>query len=482
MTGSRFIYTFEDGDSNDRMLLGGKGANLCAMTQIGLDVPPGFVITTAACLAYLDHQRLPDGLMDDVRRHVAILEHKSGKAFGSATDPLLVSVRSGSAMSMPGMMDTILNLGLNAETLQGLAVRTGNPRFTWDAYRRFIQLFGKIAMGVPDEAFDAAMASVKRKHGAVHDVDLGADALRELAQGFLVVYREQTGAPLPTDPFEQLELSIRAVFQSWNGKRAVDYRRQFRITPAMANGTAVNVCAMVFGNMGEDSATGVGFTRNPATGENVIYGEYLVNAQGEDVVAGIRTPKPIVAMAQEMPDLHRQLLELRAKLEAHYKEVQDFEFTIERGRLYCLQTRNGKMNARAMVTTSVQMVEEGLIPRGRALSRIGAQMLEQLLVPTLDPAHEARPLAQGLPASPGAASGGIVFDADTAEQSGRVGENVILVREETKPDDIHGFFAARGILTSAAARPRMPPSSRAGWASRACPAATRSRSTCASAP
>ena len=366
MTGSRFIYTFEDGDSNDRMLLGGKGANLCAMTQIGLDVPPGFVITTAACLAYLDHQRLPDGLMDDVRRHVAILERKSGKAFGSATDPLLVSVRSGSAMSMPGMMDTILNLGLNAETLQGLAARTGNPRFTWDAYRRFIQLFGKIAMGVPDEAFDAAMASVKRKHGAVHDVDLGADSLQELAQAFLAVYREQTGAPLPADPFEQLELSIRAVFQSWNGKRAVDYRRQFRITPAMANGTAVNVCAMVFGNMGEDSATGVGFTRNPATGENVIYGEYLVNAQGEDVVAGIRTPKPIVAMAQEMPDLYRQLLELRAKLEAHYKEVQDFEFTIERGRLYCLQTRNGKMNARAMVTTSVQMVEEGLIPRGRA--------------------------------------------------------------------------------------------------------------------
>ena len=448
MSGSSFVYTFEDGDSKDRMLLGGKGANLCAMTQIGLDVPPGFVITTAACLAYLDHRRLPDGLMDDVRRHVAILERKSGKAFGSATDPLLVSVRSGSAMSMPGMMDTILNLGLNAETLQGLAVRTGNPRFTWDAYRRFIQLFGKIAMGVPDEAFDAVMASVKRKHGAVHDVDLGTDALRELAQGFLVVCREQTGAPLPTDPFEQLELSIRAVFQSWNGKRAVDYRRQFRITPAMANGTAVNVCTMVFGNMGDDSATGVGFTRNPATGENLIYGEYLVNAQGEDVVAGIRTPKPIAAMAQEMPDLYRQLLELRAKLEAHYKEVQDFEFTIERGRLYCLQTRNGKMNARAMVTTSVGMFEERLISKGRALSRIGAQMLEQLLVPTLDPSHGAQPLAQGLPASPGAASGGIVFDADTAEQSGRAGESVILVREETKPEDIHGFFAARGILTS----------------------------------
>ena len=448
MSDSRFIYSFEEGDGNDRMLLGGKGANLCAMTQMGLDVPPGFIITTAACLAYLEHQRLPDGLMDDVRTQIAVLERKSGKGFGSATDPLLVSVRSGSAMSMPGMMDTILNLGLNAATLKALAARTGNQRFTWDAYRRFIQLFGKIAMGVPDEAFDAAMAAIKRKHGAKDDVELSADALQELAQAFLAAYRERTGQPLPVDPYQQLELSIQAVFQSWNGKRAVDYRRQFRITPAMANGTAVNVCTMVFGNMGEDSATGVGFTRNPATGENVIYGEYLVNAQGEDVVAGIRTPKPIAAMAQEMPELYRQLLELRDKLEAHYKEVQDFEFTIERGRLYCLQTRNGKMNARAMVTTSVGMFEEGLISKGRALSRINAMLLEQLLVPTLDPTHEAHSLAQGLPASPGAASGSIVFDADTAEQRGRAGESVILVREETKPEDIHGFFAARGILTS----------------------------------
>jgi pyruvate,orthophosphate dikinase len=448
MSESKFIYTFEDGDASDRMLLGGKGANLCAMTQIGLNVPPGFVITTAACLAYLKHQRLPDGLMDDVRTHIAALEAKSGKGFGSETNPLLVSVRSGSAMSMPGMMDTILNLGLNAATLQGLAVRTGNQRFTWDAYRRFIQLFGKIAMGVPDEAFDAATTAIKRKHGAVHDVELTADALQELAQAFLAVYREHTGLPLAADPYEQLERSIQAVFQSWNGKRAVDYRRQFKITPIMANGTAVNVCTMVFGNMGDDSATGVGFTRNPATGENVIYGEYLVNAQGEDVVAGIRTPKPIAAMAQEMPALYRQLVDLRDKLETHYKEVQDFEFTIERGRLYCLQTRNGKMNARAMVTTSVAMFEEGLIAKDRTLTRINPILLEQLLVPTLDPTHEVHSLARGLAASPGAASGSIVFDADTAEQRGREGDSVILVREETKPDDIHGFFAAQGILTS----------------------------------
>jgi len=448
MTKPGFIYTFAEGDSNDRMLLGGKGANLCAMTQIGLNVPPGFIITTAACLAYLQDQRLPDGLMDDVRAHIVALERDTGRAFGAPRRPLLVSVRSGSAMSMPGMMDTILNLGLNAASLAGLIAETGNPRFGWDAYRRFVQLFGKIAMGVPDEAFDRAMAATKQKHGAVQDVELSADALQELAQAFLAVYREHTGQPLPDDPYEQLRLSVEAVFRSWNGKRAVDYRRQFRITPAMANGTAVNVCTMVFGNMGDDSATGVGFTRNPGTGENVIYGEYLVNAQGEDVVAGIRTPKPIAAMAQEMPDLYRQLLALRDRLEAHYKEVQDFEFTIERGRLYCLQTRNGKMNARAMVTTSVAMVAEGLIAKDRALTRINPMLLEQLLVPTLDPTHAVRPLAQGLAASPGAASGSVVFDADTAEQRGREGESVILVREETKPEDIHGFFAAQGILTS----------------------------------
>ncbi len=448
MSGPGFICTFEDGNPADKMNLGGKGANLCAMTQIGLNVPPGFIITAATCLAYLDGYRLPDGLMAEVRTQIVELERKTGKGFGDTAKPLLVSVRSGSAMSMPGMMDTILNLGLNRATLQGLIRATGNPRFGYDAWRRFIQLFSKIAMGVADQAFDEAMTTVKRQYGAVHDVDLPADALQALCEQFLVICRQETGHPFPEDPYEQLQQAIEAVFRSWNGKRAVDYRRQFRITPAMANGTAVSVMAMVFGNMGDDSATGVGFTRNPATGENAIYGEYLINAQGEDVVAGIRTPKPIAQMAQEMPDLFRQLGALRDRLEAHYGEVQDFEFTIEKGRLYCLQTRNGKMNARAMVVTSVEMFAGGLIPKQRALGRIPPIMLEQLLVPTLDPAHTVEPLAHGLAASPGAASGRIVFDADTAEQRARTGEKVLLVREETKPEDIHGFFAAQGILTA----------------------------------
>jgi len=443
-----FIYTFENGDPSAKMLLGGKGANLCSMTQLGLAVPPGFVITTGACLAYLEANELPDGLMASVRSHVAELERKSGRRFGGADNPLLVSVRSGSAMSMPGMMDTILNLGLNEETLEGLIAQTRNRRFAYDAWRRFVQLFGKIALGAPETAFDRALAALKTERGVVQDVDLPADALRELARTFVAICVGHTGKPFPTDPYQQLEMSIEAVFRSWNGKRAVDYRRQFHITKEMANGTAVNVCTMVFGNMGADSATGVGFTRNPGTGENAIYGEYLTNAQGEDVVAGVRTPKPIAAMAQEMPSLYQQLQALRDKLEAHYREVQDFEFTIEQGKLYCLQTRNGKMNARAMVVTSVDMVEEGLIPKERALTRINPMLLEQLLVRQLAPAHGIAPVATGLPASPGAASGIVVFDADTAEERGKHGEKVILVREETKPEDIHGFFAAQGILTS----------------------------------
>jgi pyruvate,orthophosphate dikinase len=443
-----FIYTFENGDPSDKMLLGGKGANLCSMTQLGLAVPPGFVITTAACLAYLEANELPGGLMASVRSHIADLQRKTGRRFGGADDPLLVSVRSGSAMSMPGMMDTILNLGLNEETLEGLIAQTRNPRFAYDAWRRFVQLFGKIALGVPETDFDQAMATLKAERRVVQDVDLPADALHDLARTFVAICVEHTGKPFPADPYQQLQMSIEAVFRSWNGKRAVDYRRQFHITKEMANGTAVNVCTMVFGNMGNDSATGVGFTRNPGTGENAIYGEYLTNAQGEDVVAGVRTPKPIAAMAREMPSLYRQLTALRDKLEAHYREVQDFEFTIEKGRLFCLQTRNGKMNARAMVVTSVEMVEEGLISKERALTRINPTLLEQLLVRQLAPAHGVAPVATGLPASPGAASGIVVFDADTAEERGKHGEKVILVREETKPDDIHGFFAAQGILTS----------------------------------
>ncbi|MFH1495880.1 MAG: pyruvate, phosphate dikinase, partial [Pseudomonadota bacterium] len=445
---NKFIYAFEEGDGKNKMLLGGKGANLCEMTQIGLNVPPGFVISTEACLAYLEKNQLPDGLMDGIKAQMAALEQKTGKGFGSGDNPLLVSVRSGSAMSMPGMMDTILNLGLNETSLPGLIRQTNNERFAWDAYRRFIQLFGKIALGIGDEHFDQAMTAIKRKYGAPLDVDLGADHLKALATEFLAIVERHTGKPFPQDPLEQLEISVGAVFRSWMGKRAVDYRKQFRITKEQASGTAVNICTMVFGNMGNDSATGVGFTRNPGTGENMIFGEYLTNAQGEDVVAGIRTPKPIAEMEQEMPEMYRQLLVLHDRLESHYHEVQDFEFTIEKGVLYCLQTRHGKMNARAMVRTSVEMFEEKLIGKERALLRVEPAVLEQLLVPQLSPSFKGKSLAQGLPASPGAASGKIVFDADTAEMRGRAGEKIILVREETKPEDIHGFFQAQGILTS----------------------------------
>ena len=444
----KYVYSFSEGDGKNKHLLGGKGANLCEMTQIGLNVPPGFVITTEACLEYLDRKALPAGVLEEVGRHVQLLEEKTGKRFGGEHNPLLVSVRSGSAMSMPGMMDTILNLGLNATTLPGLIKQTNNERFGYDAYRRFIQLFGKVALSVPDELFDEEFDEVKRQAGVKADVGLNAAHLKDVSERFLRVVHHHTGKPFPSDVFEQLEIAIKAVFNSWMGKRAIDYRREFHITPDMANGTAVNVVTMVFGNMGNDCATGVGFTRNPGTGENEMFGEYLVNAQGEDVVAGIRTPKPVHEMKEEMPELYRQLVELRDKLEGHYKEVQDYEYTIEKSTLYCLQTRNGKMNATAMVRSSVEMFNEGLIDRERALLRVNPDHLEQLLHPCLDPSHHQKPLAQGLPASPGAASGRCVFDADQAEILGRAGQRVILVREETKPEDIHGFFASQGILTS----------------------------------
>jgi pyruvate,orthophosphate dikinase len=446
----KYVYAFQEGDGKNKMLLGGKGANLCEMTQIGLRVPPGFTITTEACLTYLDdpQRKLPAGLMDEVRKHIQQVEQATGRGFGRGENPLLVSVRSGSAMSMPGMMDTILNLGLNPETLKGLIKQTGNERFGYDAYRRFIQLFGKVALNVPDEKFDEHFQEVKNKAGVKVDVGLSADNLKEISQRFLQVVKEHTGRDFPTDVFEQLEISIKAVFNSWMGKRAIDYRNFNKITPDMANGTAVNVVAMVFGNMGSDSATGVGFSRDPGTGENLMFGEYLTNAQGEDVVAGIRTPKPVHMLAEEMPDLHKQLVELRNTLENHYKEIQDFEYTIEKGTLYCLQTRNGKMNTTAMVRTSVEMVKEGLITKEQALLRIKPDILEQLLHRRLDPTHKATALAQGLGASPGASSGQCVFDADRAEILGKAGVKVILVREETKPEDIHGFFASQGVLTS----------------------------------
>ncbi len=446
----KYVFAFEEGDGKDKMLLGGKGANLCEMTQIGLNVPPGFVISTDACLSYLGHEahELPAGVMDEVRGHMRAIEDKTGKTFGGSENPLLVSVRSGSAMSMPGMMDTILNLGLNIETLKALIAQTNNERFGWDAYRRFIQLFGKVALGVPDEEFDAEFEDVKHKVGVKEDMALSARDLHEISDRFLDVVERVTGKSFPEDPYEQLEIAIKAVFNSWMGKRAVDYRREFNITPEMANGTAVNVVTMVFGNLGDDCATGVGFTRYPDTGVNKLFGEYLVNAQGEDVVAGIRTPRPIDELQAEMPDMYRELQDLRDRLESHYKEVQDFEFTIEKGRFYCLQTRNGKMNAAALVRTSVDMVREGLINKDEALLRIQPELLEQLLFPRLDPTSSAAPVARGLPASPGAAVGRAVFDADRAEQQGRGGHRVILVREETKPEDIHGFFASQGILTA----------------------------------
>ncbi len=446
----KWVFAFEDGDGTDKKLLGGKGANLCAMTQMGLNVPPGFVITTEACRQTLEHshQRFPDGLESQIRTEITRLQAATGRCFGGTDNPLLVSVRSGSAISMPGMMDTILNLGLNADTLRGLIAQTNDERFGYDAYRRFIQLFGKVAMGIDDEHFDGPFESVKRQVGATSDVELSAEDLREISELFLGVFRQRADRPFPDDVFEQLELAIRAVFNSWMGKRAVDYRRQFNITPDIANGTAVNVCTMVFGNLGLNSATGVGFTRNPATGENVMYGEYLTNAQGEDVVAGIRTPKPVAELAEEMPEIHRQLEGLRTRLETHYREVQDFEYTVERGTLYCLQTRNGKMNAAARVRTAVEMAEQGLISRQEALLRVDPEQLDQLLHPRLDPTHQATALATGLSASPGAATGQVVFDADRAELLAKSGSALILVREETKPEDIHGFFAAQGVLTS----------------------------------
>ncbi len=451
MSSEKFVYSFKEGDGKNKQLLGGKGANLCEMTQFGLNVPPGFVITTSACLQYLEdgNKKLPEGIMEEVREQMQAVEKETGKGFGDGSNPLLVSVRSGSAMSMPGMMDTILNLGLNETTLQAVIKHTGDARFGYDAYRRFIQLFGKVALSVPDELFDAEFDAVKQKAHVTADVGLSADDLKEISERFLEVFQNHTGRPFPSDPYEQLEIAIKAVFGSWSGKRAVDYRREFKITPDMANGTAVNICTMVFGNRGDDSATGVAFTRNPGTGENKLYGEYLVNAQGEDVVAGIRTPKPIDKLTDEMPEMARQLEQLRQKLETHYREVQDFEFTIEQGTLYCLQTRNGKMNAVAMVRTSVEMVDEGLISKEEALLRIEPAYLEQMLYPRLSTSNTVKAVAQGLPASPGAASGMAVFDADRAEIVGRdQGKDVILLREETKPEDIHGFFAAQGILTS----------------------------------
>ncbi|NIR43606.1 MAG: pyruvate, phosphate dikinase [Gemmatimonadetes bacterium] len=449
MAGTKFVYPFEEADSGDKRLLGGKGAGLARMTQMGLPVPPGFTVTTEACRQYYSSgERFPDGLADEVRTAMKELERKTGKSFGGSEDPLLVSVRSGAAMSMPGMMDTILNLGMNDEVVAGFAEATGNPRFAYDAYRRLIQAFGEIAMGADEKRFVKILEAAKESQGATYDYELTVESLRKICEDYKQAIKKDRGQEFPQDPWKQLDMAVEAVFGSWMRKRAVDYRREFKITPAMADGTAVNVQTMVFGNMGNDSATGVAFTRDPATGENELYGEYLVNAQGEDVVAGIRTPKPIAELEDEMPEIWTALQEVRRTLEEKHREVQDFEFTIERGTLYLLQTRNGKMNAAAFVKTSCDMVEEDILDQTAALLRISPAHLEQLLHRRIDPTANAEPIASGLPASPGAASGAVVFDADEAERRGREGEAVILVREETKPEDIHGFFQARGILTS----------------------------------
>jgi pyruvate,orthophosphate dikinase len=449
MGSRRYCFAFEEGDGTNKKLLGGKGAGLCSMTQIGLPVPPGYTITTEANVAYFEEgSQFPEGLMDEVHEYMEALEKKTNKGFGDPNNPLLVSVRSGSALSMPGMMDTILNLGLNDETVKGLIALTGDERFVNDAYRRFLQLFGKIGLGIPDAEFDAIFDEVKEKNHAAVDTELTAKALGEIAGRFKDVIKRATGRPFPQDPWAQLFLAIEGVFKSWMGKRAVDYRRQFNITPELAHGTAVNICTMVFGNMGNDSATGVGFTRDPGTGENILYGDYLINAQGEDVVAGIRTPRPLKELRTDMPELYKELERMRSILEKHYREVQDFEFTIEKGKLYMLQTRNGKMNAWAFVKTSVDLVQEGLINEEEALLRIDPDMLEQFLHRRIDPDFKMDPLAAGISASPGAATGKVVFDADRAERLGNLGEKIILTRIETKPEDIHGFFAAQGILTS----------------------------------
>ena len=445
----KFVYLFEEADETNKKLLGGKGAGLAEMTRMGLPVPPGFTVSIEACIQYYQNKkRLPRGLMEEVQTSLKKVEEKTGKVFGSSQNPLFFSVRSGAAMSMPGMMDTILNLGLNSETLKGLIQITSDGRFAYDAYRRFIQLFGKIALDIDEKEFDQILIKTKEECGVTDDVDLDADCLKDLCDQYLTLVKKRTGTPFPKDPMVQLRLAIEAVFRSWMGKRAIDYRKEFKITPEMANGTAANVCSMVFGNMGLDSATGVAFTRDPGTGENILFGEYLINAQGEDVVAGIRTPKPIQTMKKEMPKIYRDLERTRRILEEHFHEVQDFEFTVEKGTLYILQTRNGKMNAQATVRTSKEMVKEKLITKEEAILRLKPQELEQLLHKRIDPNFRGRPICVGLPASPGAASGKSVFDADEAERLGKLGQKVILVREETKPEDIHGFFAAQGILTS----------------------------------
>jgi pyruvate,orthophosphate dikinase len=451
MMTKKYVYLFANGKADGRGdmkdLLGGKGAGLAEMTNAGLPVPPGFTITTEACNAYYAAgERFPEGMWQEVLAALKQVEAAAGKKFGDRSNPLLVSVRSGAKFSMPGMMDTVLNLGLNDETVRGLAALTNNERFAYDAYRRFIQMFGRVVLGVDGELFERALEQAKHKARAKLDTDLTADHLSKLCKEFKKIIRRETGSDFPTDPYQQLEEAIKAVFRSWNGDRARAYRRREKIPDNL--GTAVNVVTMVFGNMGEDSGTGVAFTRNPATGEKKLFGDYLPNAQGEDVVAGIRTPKHIEELKQDMPEIYNQLLEVAEKLERHYRDMQDIEFTVERGKLWILQTRNGKRTGQAAVKIAVDMVREGLIDEKTALLRVPAGDLDQLLHKMVDPKAEVKVLTQGINASPGAAVGRVVFTPQEAEQWAAKGEPVILVRRETSPEDVRGMDAAQAILTS----------------------------------
>jgi pyruvate,orthophosphate dikinase len=447
---NRFVYRFgngtADGSREDRVLLGGKGANLAEMTRIGVPVPPGFTITTEVCRFYLREHRYPEGMIEEVTNAIRALEEATGRSFGGHERPLLVSVRSGASVSMPGMMETILNLGLNDQTVAALVEASRDARFAYDSYRRFVQMYSDVVLGVPAREFERLLEHAKASAGVTEDTQLSAAALQALVAQFKALVRERTNEPFPEDPEEQLWGAIEAVFRSWNVERATAYRRVHGIPDYL--GTAVNVVAMVYGNMGNDSGTGVAFTRHPTTGEKTFFGEFLLNAQGEDVVAGIRTPVSIDEMIRLLPGAYQQLHEVQERLELHFREMQDLEFTVEQGRLYLLQTRTGKRTARAALRIAVDMVNEGLIDRAEAVRRVDPAQLDQLLHPRLDPAAQVRLLVTGLAASPGAASGRACFDPGLAAERAAQGEAVILLREETSPDDFHGMVAARALVTS----------------------------------
>ncbi|MDU4959139.1 MAG: pyruvate, phosphate dikinase [Sporomusaceae bacterium] len=442
----KYVYLFTEGKADMRGLLGGKGANLAEMTNIGLPVPPGMTITTEACKEYHAGRKLPAGLLDELKKNLAVLETKTGKKLGCTQNPLLVSVRSGAVFSMPGMMDTILNLGLNEETLPALAAATNNERFANDAYRRFIQMFADVVLEIPKHEFEILLDKQKQAQGVRFDQELSAASLRKVIDSYKALVLEKMKRPFPEEPMEQLVMAIEAVFCSWNNDRAIIYRNLNKIDHDL--GTAVNIQAMVFGNLGNDSGTGVAFTRNPSTGENALYGEFLTNAQGEDVVAGIRTPRPISELQTEMPEVYAEFARIARLLETHYKNMQDIEFTIERQKLYMLQTRNGKRTAQAAVKIAHDLVAENMVGKQEAILMVEPGQLDQLLHRQIDPQAKVEVIAKGLPASPGAASGTVVFDADDAERLAKEGQKVLLVRTETTPDDIHGMVAAQGILTS----------------------------------